>query len=232
MCDHLSEGFLAFDAALRLTGANRAAESFLGVSRAGLLGLPLEAVLAEDKACLVRERAQRVLRSGDPALFEIDGVIVPGRRFEVRLFPYDGGLDVLLVNLTEQERLREKAAECDAWREAALAQPGLALARLDLRGGFVEVSAGFTRLTGFGAEELKPWKMFDLLTPPDKRRAQDTFERTVAHGASAGCRVRLLTKSGEERPLEFSFAALKRDFVAEGVLALCGPTERAVAAAA
>ncbi len=220
LLEHMAEGFIALDPALRVTKVNlvfealagRSASQLVGASWAELFPLPTQAVIAE--------QMRRALRTGEAVEFEADSTVQPGRCYGVRVFPYPGGVAALFVNRTEEHDLRNRLRHARAMRAATAAVPRLAVARLNIRGVLAEMDDDFLRLAGFSSAELLDCRLTDVIRPQDRRALTQALERVLQGGPAARVETALLVKAGDERPVELSLAPILRDGAADGVMVL------------
>jgi PAS domain S-box-containing protein len=220
LLENTTEGFIALDAALRVTKVNpvfealaaRSAGQLVGANWSDLFPLPTQAVMAE--------QMRRVLRTGEAVEFEADSTVQSGRHYVVRIFPYPGGVAALFVNRTEEHSLRGRLRYARAMRAATAAMPRLAVARLNIRGVLAEMDDDFLQLTGFSSAELLDCRLTDIIRPLDRRPLTQALERVLQGGPAARMTTCLLVKAGDERPIELCLAPILRDGASDGVMAL------------
>ena len=216
---HLNEAFVALDPDLRITAVNAVFEDLKGASAAQLVGLAWTEVFSAPVQALIGEQFRRVLRTGESLEFESEST-VQGRCFGVRVFPYPGGVAALFVNRTEERDLRARLDRAAALETALSVLPGVATARLNIRGVLASMDADFLRLTGFSEAELRDCRLSDIVRPAERRALTQAVEHALQGDAPGRLPVTLLVKDGAERTVELALATVRRDGVPEGVLAV------------
>ncbi len=218
--EHVAEGFIALDPALRVTKVNSVFESLTGRSAAQLIGAQWSDLFPAASQAVIAEQMRRVLRTGEAVEFEADSTVQTGRCYGVRVFPYPGGVAALFVNRTEEHDLRTRLRHARAMRAATSALPRLAVARLNVRGVLAETDEHFLRMTGFSSGELLDCRLSDVVRPTDRRILTQALEKVLQGGPATRISTTLLVKAGDERPVELSLAAILRDGAADGVMVL------------
>ena len=216
----MAEGFVLFDAKLDILDVNGVAEAYFGQTRSQLTGLPVTAIFPDETDSVAIEWIRRVRRTGEIATFETASAQNADRKISVRVFPYRDQIACIFLNITEQERLREHAAEWKAACDVIGRHDGVSLAKLDGRGRVTSADADFTRFTGFEASELAHVKLFDIVAPSSRKRLQNAFEDVMLTRQCVHLDVTVMVKNGAERTLAFSLAPLMRDVSAYAVMAL------------
>lgn len=217
---HLNEAFVALDPDLRITAVNAVFEDLKGASAAQLVGLAWTEVFSAPVQALIGEQFRRVLRTGETLEFESESTVQSGRCFGVRVFPYPGGVAALFVNRTEERDLRARLDRAAALETALSVLPGVATARLNIRGVLASMDADFLRLTGFSEAELRDCRLSDIVRPAERRALTQAVEHALQGDAPGRLPVTLLVKDGAERAVELALATVRRDGVPEGVLAV------------
>ena len=217
---HLNEAFVALDPDLKITAVNAVFEDLKGASAAQLVGLAWTEVFSAPVQALIGEQFRRVLRTGETLEFESESTVQSGRCFGVRVFPYPGGVAALFVNRTEERDLRARLDRAAALETALSVLPGVATARLNIRGVRTSMDADFLRLTGFSEAELRDCRLSDIVRPAERRALTQAVEHALQGDAPARLPVTLLIKDGAERTIELALATVRRDGVPEGVLAV------------
>ncbi|MEH0195559.1 PAS domain-containing protein [Caulobacter sp. CCNWLY153] len=217
---HLNEAFVALDPDLKITAVNAVFEDLKGASAAQLVGLAWTEVFSAPVQALIGEQFRRVLRTGETLEFESESTVQSGRCFGVRVFPYPGGVAALFVNRTEERDLRARLDRAAALETALSVLPGVATARLNIRGVLTSMDADFLRLTGFSEAELRDCRLSDIVRPAERRALTQAVEHALQGDAPARLPVTLLIKDGAERTIELALATVRRDGVPEGVLAV------------
>lgn len=217
---HMNEAFVALDPDLRIIAVNAVFEDLKGASAAQLVGLAWTEVFSAPVQALIGEQFRRVLRTGETLEFESESTVQSGRCFGVRVFPYPGGVAAVFVNRTEERDLRARLDRAAALETALSVLPGVATARLNIRGLLASMDADFLRLTGFSEAELRDCRLSDIVRPAERRSLTQAVEHALQGDAPARLPVTLLVKDGAERTVELALATVRRDGVPEGVLAV------------
>ena len=92
--ENLQDGYCAFDAALRLTRANRAAEALIGRTRDALRGASVAEAFPQPFAAVLQEKLVSVIRARRPEVF---AATLNGGGLGMRAFPIGGGAGVLFA---------------------------------------------------------------------------------------------------------------------------------------
>ncbi|BCW87582.1 hypothetical protein sos41_07120 [Alphaproteobacteria bacterium SO-S41] len=220
MVDNMAEAFVLYDENLGIREVNRAMEAYLGLPRHELIGKTVAEAVGRPTSEVANGILKRVLRTGESADFEFTSSIFPGRTMKVHAFPFMGCIAVLSTNITEQERWRSSDAEWQACHQAMLQLKDTGVARLDTRGRVESADASFEQMTGFGAAQLADVRLFDIIDHANRRRAQAMFEKVISERQPGAINVKVIAKSGAERPANLAMAPLTRDFAATGVMLL------------
>lgn len=214
---NMQEIFVHYDANLRCVRTNAALERFAGVLERDVLGkTPTE--ISGVPQTILEEIMRRVLRTGEAEALEMESLRFPGRHLSARIIPYLGGVALIAINVTEQEKLRHDALAWTATRRALGQDAAVGWLRLDGRGRVAEASIGFTSLTGLPAEGVTSFRVFDLVVPADRRRLQTAFEDVMQKHSDAHVDIRLMQRNGKERAVRFAMAPILRDFNALGAM--------------
>lgn len=212
------EGFLAHDADLRLTQMNGVAENYFGSPKANWIGRRVDDPFRGPANPFIQSMMEKVLKSGEPAEYETDSKLFPGRRLCVRTFPYKDGVASLFQNITERERLRTLAESSKATRLAVQQSGQVAVVKLDVRGWMDAVDHVFTAMTGFEANDLKGIRLINCVVPQDRRLVQQFFDQLSAQMKSGVFTASIIVKNGEERRFKIAVVPMLRDFNPKGVL--------------
>lgn len=223
LLEQLDDGYLAFDAHLRVLASNAIAEAFVGLAIEDLHGGALLDVMPQPLASILHDRASRVLRSHKPEAF--DASTFDGRHLEARVFPLAEGAAVLFRNITEVSRLRRQVEEAQALDAAVHLHSRAASIRLDVRARIESVDDVFCRWSGFTAEDVAGHRFIDLISPPERRRAGELIERVLREGAPCETPLTLVAKRGAEMPGTLTLAPILTDCVAHGAQAIWSPGE-------
>jgi PAS domain-containing protein len=219
--ENLEEGFLAFDASLRVTQINLAAAAFIGRSRETVCGATADELPAPMSAALCG-RLRRVMRTRKPEGLEASA---DGRHLSIRVFPLTAGAGVLFANTTEQHDQRERLGMGDAlWAATGLQQQAGALT-LDVCGRVTAVHEIFCGWLGLQRDDLIGQCLFDMAPLEQSRLVMEAFDEARAAAAPRQVRVTLLGKDGREVRGTLTLAAIRTGVVSSGVAAIMAPDE-------
>ena len=218
--EHMAEGFVLFDREMKVTRMNAVAEAWFGRDRSDLIGQDPTAAFGEIYDSIVADGLRKALRDGEVSNFEAPSALFPGRRIRVRVFPYQDGIGILFLNITELERLRGLAAENQACCQAIEQHPDVGLVRLDGRGRVTSGDETFERLSGFKAADLANVRIFDIFAIGARRRVQAAFEELMADRKPAEMAGALIMRQGGECDVTISMSPLVRHFAAQGAIML------------
>lgn len=221
--ENLENAYIAFDAQLRVSALNPAAEAFAGRARDDLMdGGFLDALPPVLRAVLIG-RLQRVQKSRKSDAFEFSSD--SGTRLQVRVFPSGEGVGVLVQNLTHEYDLTRRLEERDALEHAVRILPGLVSIRLDPRARIELANDELFRSLGFSPSDVVGHRFFDLVALNWRRDAAALFEGVLRDREPAGGLIVMMSKRGEETQGYLSLAPILADFTAQGAQALWSPTE-------
>jgi PAS domain S-box-containing protein len=222
LIEGLDDGYLAFDAQLRVVASNAVAEAFAGVATEDFHGSTILESMPQPLASILHDRALRVLRSRKAERFEAGAF--DGRRVEACVLPLSEGVAVIFHNTTELHALRRQLEEAQALDMAVAMHSHAASIRLDARARIEMVDDVFCRWLGFGATEVQGHRILDLISPPQRSEAGETIERVLREGLKGEMPLTLVAKRGAEMPGVLTLAPILTDCVAHGAQAIWSPT--------
>ncbi len=225
--ENLEDGFLAFDATLRVKRSNAMAEAFIGRSRDGLQGATASEFMPQPLGVVLHERLHRVLRTRKHETFE---ATVEGRHISLRVFPLTEGAGVLFANMTEQHDQRLRLGEANALRAATNGHPQAAAIKLDASGRVKEIQDGFCAWSGYQREDVIGHRFTDLLPPSYRREVTEMLEGATRNSAPQQVEIALLGKQGQEVSGLLTLAPIQTEFITHGVMAVWVFTGQAVGA--
>lgn len=206
---HLVQGFLAFDAELRITAINPAACAFLKLSPAAAIGSTLADLLPGVDESVGYARLARAARTGETASFEMPSFAFPERWLAVQTFPYRDGAACLFRDVTDDMEARRLADAKTATLAALAAHGDIGRAKLSSRATSVQVDDAFAGLAGFSPSGLLRARLTDILVPSCRHVIGAAVETVLADGAPQACDTRLLARTGEEIDIRLALAPLR-----------------------
>lgn len=204
---NMTEGFLAFDAELRLTTMNAAAAISSGLRPDDMVGRLVDDPRHGEFGTLLAARLRRVLRTGEGSQFEMRGLVHAHRTYEVKAFPFDGGVALTFGQLTELYDLR-KAHDIWTARERALAGVvGLIEFAVSTMGFVERPNQAFCRFLGFASSHIESARLVDFVAPAYRHELGDAMNRVLQgrkddHVAT----VEIVSRDHDKARLQLSFA--------------------------
>jgi PAS domain S-box-containing protein len=223
LMDNIIEGFILLDADMRILDVNRVSEAYFGRSRSQLVSRTVSELYPNAAHSFVMEHVRRVMRTHEAATLDLESIVFPGRHITLRMFPHPQGVAVLLVNRTEEQRVKNLLEESEAVRTAILRHPQIAMARIDSRGRFTFSDDSFAFWTGFPPEELLNCRVGDIVVAQDRRRISDAFEDVLRSGVPAAVECRVVVKDFSEQDLLFCLSPIVSEYMTSGVVIAATP---------
>ena len=183
--ESISDGFFALDKEMVVTYFNRAAAKLLGRDRTEVLGRKLFDAFPEARGSVFERKYSEALRESKFIFFETYFERKPYKNwYEVRVFPYEGGISVYFQVITKRKRGEEELREAqrDLNRAQALGQMGSW--RLDLRRNELVWSEETYRMFGIAPDTPLTYEAFLSIVHPENREFVDR-EWTAALGGKA-----------------------------------------------
>jgi PAS domain S-box-containing protein len=218
LMNHMTEGFVGYDEALRITMVNRAAETFTARSREELVGKHFSEAFPNSVRGMTHERLQRVLATGQSYEFETPSTARPGLRVAITAFPYRGGVGLVFMNTTERELLGRNQDCYRAVMDALDSHADVAVARLDSRGRIEEAQPELADWLGFPESEVANARFYDFAPPRDRRRLQDTLETVWETHTPRTVEAEFMRRGDSDLPLRLTFSAVIRDFAVQSIV--------------
>lgn len=169
LMEHAIEGFIIYDAELRLVHVNKVARDYFGTHLDNML---MKAPGDPSRQSIHPEIEQALrdvhLTRGSREL-EIDSIMFPERRIRLRLFPYGDGVALAFLNISETQRMKAGAARMTSLRRAVQALGKVGVVRLDAREVVLFADHIVTELTGFTNADLKNQRLINFVVPERPR---------------------------------------------------------------
>lgn len=181
---NMFEGFVAFDADLRVRDLNNVAIASMGHGLRELVGKAVDSPEYGEQGELLAALLRRVLRTGEVVQFENRGFFHPHRYFEARAFPFRGGVGVTFSHLTELLDLRREAEVCRSRGQAVAALGLVSLLDVNAMGFVVEVNEVFCELVGLPAAQLLGARLIDFVAPQHRDEVAQSMN-AVMQGRSS-----------------------------------------------
>lgn len=217
LLDALADPALMIDDALHVTAIGRTARGYFGeraVERADLA-----AILPGDAAPFVTAAARRAIASGIAERVELRSAPHGRRRLELSIDPIPGGALLLGRDRSVEDERDAALATADATLSAVSALPGLASARVGLR-GYLDDGGSLGVLAGLAPAALASVRFVALFDLASRVAIGDALESIIADGATRTVAALLLVNRGEPVPVRIALSACRHGPVIAGVLVL------------
>ena len=218
LLDQLAEGFISFDAGLRVTAINPVAAAYFKVMRAEMIGEKLFERIEGMRRSLIHGHLNRALQSGEIAAFDIPSAAFPGRWLHVRTFPHGRGAACLLRDISDEVASRRLADASAAALKAMAAHGGIGRGRLSPRGTFLEVDETLARMAGFSAEALTRARLTDILPLNRRVSAAREVEAVLTGEGTRAFDTALLVNDGSELAVRIALAEQRGDYACDGAV--------------
>lgn len=153
---------------------------------------------------LVAESLERVIETGKPASYELDGVGLPGDERSVicRIGPIRRGgqiteLSLILTDITERKQAELATKESEARFRAVFDESAIGMILADIHGRPVSANPAFLRMVGYSRDEMLEIVIGQIMNPVD-RDIQIRMYREMLQGErdQFQCQVRFIRKDG------------------------------------
>ncbi len=153
---------------------------------------------------LVAESLERVIETGKPASYELDGVGLPGDERSVicRIGPIRRGgqiieLSLILTDITERKQAEFATKESEARFRAVFDESAIGMILADIHGRPVSANPAFLRMVGYSRDEMLEIVIGQIMNPVD-RDIQIRMYREMLQGErdQFQCQVRFIRKDG------------------------------------
>lgn len=179
--------------------------------------------MPEWSGALAELHIRRSLASGEPSAADIPSPFRPDSWLHFQTFPFDGGIALLLRDISE-EMQRHRLADVKSAILAAMGlHGGVGYVRLSNRGFIANLDPGFSALVGLPAARLSGSFMPDLVELAARPRFRETLERVLDGEGDRRVGTRLLTNSGAVLPVDAGLVRLAGAYGTEGVVMVLTP---------
>lgn len=217
--NQIHSGFMAFDKDLRVIDINPAAELFLGLARAELIGRDMRDLVPQSRTSIAWDFYRRVLQTGETLEFRVRSTLRSGPPLKVQAFPYDDvGVGVLFSNLSSQEEVRVLKERDDAMKAALQFEPAISLLRLNARGVIEEVDEHFCAMSGFSAAQLGGLMLTELANAKERPLLQRALNAAIREDMPKAVSAAIVTREGAEKRLRFNMSLVTHESVPEDVM--------------
>ncbi|MBS3756679.1 MAG: diguanylate cyclase [Desulfobacterales bacterium] len=214
---HISEGLLELTQNAKITYANPAALSILGLSEENLLSADFVQLFNNADQTRIRQRISEVGRSWQEPLF--DEILMRNNKLvSVKIISFQeadqqSSLFVILQDVTLQKQTeRDLVKRKELYRQERNSLNNIlenspdAIAIVDESGWFTRWNDNAARMFGYNFEELKEKKAFDLYT--DRQAMKKMLEQLRRQGYVQNYEINFTHKSGESIPCAVSISLL------------------------
>jgi PAS domain S-box-containing protein len=202
LVEQLSDGIIVVDGEWRFQYLNEPAARMLERTVDGLLGKAMWSEFSEEAGINFRVAYERALRSGRPGRL-VDYYEPLERWFEVRIFPRDDGLMILLRDVTEQQRVADELREYGDQMAEAERIVRFGVWKWTFATERVVWSDELHRIYGLEPGEFGGTTddFIARVGPEDRDRVWSTIEHSVETGEPFVFKERIVRSDGEERVL-------------------------------
>ncbi|WP_034161208.1 PAS domain-containing protein [Sphingomonas sp. ERG5] len=218
LLDSVDDMVILADQDLRVTAASRSARSYFGTAVDP--GHPIDAVGPDAARQFLAEAIHRVAASGLAETLDLPSIRYHNRSLAIAIQPHPGGVALFVHDVTIASDLREAEAERHATSETIAVIPGIASARINLRGYLDRPDAPLARLSGLSIDALSSVRFVTLLDIASRVGVAEAVEAVIAGGPSRSIAATLLVNRGEPTPVQIGLAALRRGAAIEAVSAM------------
>jgi PAS domain S-box-containing protein len=184
MLDSFGDGIVAFDFEWRVTFCSSVAAAHYGLRREDVIGRVAWDVPGMGEDAVLRAFVERALATGAVIEEEIASDIKPGRWFQLRAVPLEGGVGFSARDVTERHLQTLREREQAERLELALATAGFGDWRWDPATDLVDLSPRAAEMIGVPPGEVMTWsEQLDYLHPDDREPARTAVARALVEGA-------------------------------------------------
>ena len=221
---NMFEGFVCFDADLRVRYMNSVAVASMGYGPRELVGKAVDSPEFGEQGVVLAARLRRVMRTGEMLQFESKGFFNPHRYFESRAFPFQGGVGITFSHLTELLDLRHEAEVSRAQGQAVDALGVISQLGVNAMGFIEETNAVFCELVGFVRSQVIGARMVDFVAPPRRHDFGQAMNAVMQGRAELqGGAVDLLVRDQGHVAVRLSAVRQMHNDVCTGLAVACAP---------
>lgn len=177
----ITEGFIVFDRELRYVQVNDPAAAMAGKPKEALLGRTMLEVFPELKDSTADRELRRSVRENLPVRFE-NFYPTFDRWFEVRAFPSEEGLTVLVGDVTERRKAEEALRRSEKLYRAVGESIDYGIWVCAPDGRNIYASESFLKLVGITQEQCSAFGWGDVLHPDESAATIAAWKETSAKG--------------------------------------------------
>lgn len=218
LIDTIAEPAMIVDADLRLVAVGRAARGYFGEHAVD--GAALAVLLPADAAPFVTGAARRVLATGMGENVDLRNGPHPGRRLELAVEPHPLGALIVGRDRSVEDDRDDAAATTGAMVDALATIPGVAVARVGLRGYVDQADRALGRLSGVSGAALAGVRFVTLFAVASRVALGEAIEAVIAGGMPRCVEGTLLVNPGDPVPVHVGLSAIRRGPALEAVLAV------------
>ncbi|MGY4397953.1 PAS domain-containing protein [Sphingomonas sp. UYAg733] len=218
LLDAVDDMVIIADADLRITAASRSARGYFGASVEP--GRAIDLIGPDAARLFLAEAIYRVAASGLDESLDLPSARYGNRSLTIAIKPHPGGVALLVHDVTVTSDLRDAEAERRATSETIAAIPGVARARINLRGYIDQPDAPLAGLSGLSIEALSSVRFVTLLDIASRVAVAESIEEMIAGGHPRAVAGTLLVNRGEPVAVRIGLAALRRGAAIEAVSAM------------
>ncbi|WP_103026928.1 PAS domain S-box protein [Salinibacter altiplanensis] len=213
--ESITDAFYTLDDEWRFTYVNQRAETLLECSRDEILGETIWDMFPETKELPNHEKYHRAVATGEPTQFEAYSPPFEAW-FDVRAYPFDGGLSVYFRDVTERKEREKALREREEYLSVTLSSIGDAVLATDKNGDITEMNPVAERLTGWSHEEVEGHPLEDILHLHNTQTGEPVespVNKVLREGKTVGLanHTVLTARDGTEYQIADSAAPIRTD---------------------
>ncbi len=229
--DSAIDGIITIDQSGIIASVNPAGERMFGYATSELVGRNVSVLMPASEGKAHGGHLSSYLETGRKKVIDI-GREVSGRRRDGSIFPLDLAVNEVFIggrrtfmgtlrDVTERKEFEEALRHERDFAESLVETAQVIVLVLDVEGRILRFNRYFEDISGYSLAEVKDQDWFETFLPPrDHQRIRQAFSRAVNDVPTIGSVNPIVTRSGEERQIEW-YSKTMRDAGGEitGVLA-------------